>query len=78
LKTEIRTESNDNDISKKYFRESTELVRQREAAMKAESDDGNALIQKLRQQSIDNQEKNNLYVQRKTFENSQVCKMMFY
>jgi hypothetical protein len=42
--------------------------------MKADSDDGNALIQKLRQQSIDNQEKNNLYVQRKTFENSQVRK----
>jgi hypothetical protein len=45
--------------------------------MTADSDDGNALIQKLRQQSIDNQEKNNLYVQRKTFENSQVRKKCF-
>jgi hypothetical protein len=46
--------------------------------MTADSDDGNALIQKLRQQSIDNQEKNNLYVQRKTFENSQVRKKGYF
>jgi hypothetical protein len=38
-----------------------------------DNDDGNALIQKLRQQSEDNREKNDLYVARKTFEADQVC-----
>jgi hypothetical protein len=41
--------------------------------MRSDLDDGNALIQKLRQQSIDNQEKNDLYVAKKTFEADQVC-----
>lgn len=40
--------------------------------MRAESEEGNALITKLRQQSLDNKEKNELMVQRKTFENDQV------
>lgn len=72
-KTELRTESNDNDIASKYFRGSSDLIKQREAALRAESEDaGNALIQKLRQQTIDNQEKNDLYVARKTFEADQV------
>jgi hypothetical protein len=39
--------------------------------------DGNALIQKLRQQSIDNREKNELYVARKTFEADQVRCWLF-
>ena len=72
-KTELRTESNDNDIAKKYFSDPSDLIKQKEAAMRAESEDaGNTLIQKLRQQSIDNQEKNDLYVARKTFEADQV------
>jgi hypothetical protein len=72
-KTELRTESNDNDIAKKYFNDPSDLIKQKEAAMRAESEDaGNSLIQKLRQQSIDNQEKNDLYVARKTFEADQV------
>jgi len=72
-KTELRTESNDNDIAKKYFRDPSDLIKQKEASMRAGSEDaGNSLIEKLRQQSIDNQEKNDLYVARKTFEAGQV------
>jgi len=72
-KTELRTETNDNDVAKKYFRDPSDLIKQKEAAMRAESEDaGNSLIEKLRQQSIDNQEKNDLYVARKTFEADQV------
>lgn len=68
----MRTESNDNDISQKYFKQPTELIQQqRAAAMASDNVEGNALVQKLRQQSLDNAEKNNLLVQRKTFENDQ-------
>lgn len=67
----MRTETNDNDIAKKYFRDPGDLIKQKEAAMRAELDDGNALIQKLRQQSDDNKEQNELYVQQKTFQNGQ-------
>ena len=78
-KTELRTESNDNDIARKYFRDPSDLIKQREAALRAESEDaGNALIQKLRQQSLDNQEKNDLYVARKTFEADQVRYFMYF
>jgi hypothetical protein len=38
----------------------------------SDTDVGNPLIEKLRQQTIDNKEQNDLYVQRKTFENDQV------
>jgi hypothetical protein len=38
----------------------------------SDSDEGNLLIEKLRQQTADNKEKNELYVARKTFENDQV------
>ena len=73
MKKELRTEANDNDLAKKYFRDPSELIRQKEAAMRDVSDaDANALIQKLRKQSEDNREKNELYVQRKTFEADQV------
>jgi hypothetical protein len=72
LKTESRTERNDNDVAKKYFRDPSDLIKQKAATLRDDSDDGNLLIQKLRQQSIDNQEKNDLYVARKTFEADQV------
>lgn len=71
LKTEMRTDANENDVAKKYFREPSELVKMKEASMRADSDEGNALIDKLRQQSVDNKEKNDLYVERKTFEADQ-------
>jgi uncharacterized protein Smg (DUF494 family) len=70
---------NDNDISQKYFQQTNNEVAIRQQlrileASKLESDnvEGNELIQKLRQQSIDNAEQNNLIIQRKTFENDQV------
>jgi hypothetical protein len=71
LKTAVRTEENDNDLAKKYFRDPGELIKQKEMAMRSESDSGNALIERLRKQSEDNREKNELMVQRKTFENDQ-------
>jgi hypothetical protein len=76
LKTEPRTDTNDNDVSRKYFRDPSDLIKQKSSALSDGGDDGNALIQKLRQQSIDNQEKNDLYVARKTFEADQVRALM--
>ena len=70
----MRTQENDNDVAKKYFRDPAVLIQQQKSAMLQGSDDvdGNSLIQKLRQQSIDNRERNDLYVARKTFEADQV------
>lgn len=70
LQTERRTVENDNDKAQKYFKggktqQSQLLTEQR----KEES--ANELIEKLRQQSIDNKEKNDLIVAQKTFENDQ-------
>lgn len=74
LETEMRTEINDNDRAKRYFRDPKELVLQKEQVLRgSESPEGNALVEKLRQQSIDNKEKNDLYVARKTFENDQAA-----
>jgi hypothetical protein len=76
----MRTTENDNDVSKKYFRDPSTIIQQQKVAVlqksDQDSDDGNALIQKLRQQSVDNREKNDLYVARKTFEADQVCVFM--
>ena len=73
----MRTTENDNDVAKKYFRDPSTIIQQQKVAVLQKSDqdndDGNALIQKLRQQSVDNREKNDLYVARKTFEADQVC-----
>ena len=73
----MRTAENDNDVAKKYFRDPSTIVQQQKVAVLQKSDqdndDGNELIQKLRQQSEDNREKNDLYVARKTFEADQVC-----
>lgn len=72
----MRTTDNDNDVSKKYFRDPSTIIQQQKVAVlqktDQDNDDGNALIQKLRQQSVDNREKNDLYVARKTFEADQV------
>lgn len=56
----------------KYFRDPTALIKAKEEEMK-DKEEGNALIDKLKRQSEENKEKNDLYVQRKTFENDQVC-----
>jgi len=59
--------------AKKYFKDPTELIKEKEAAMRGSDNiEGNALIEKLKQQSVDNKEKNDLEVQRKTFENDEV------
>lgn len=73
LKTQARTPENDNDIALKYFKEPTDIVKQKDlAARTAEETEGNVLIQKLKQQSADNREKNDLIVQQKTFMNDKV------
>jgi hypothetical protein len=72
IESVVRTAENDNDKALKYFRDPTDLIKQKEAAMRADTDEGNALIQKLRQQTEDNREKNQLDVQTKTFLNDQV------
>lgn len=48
------------------------IKRKDEEARMAEENDGNTLIQRLRQQTEDNREKNELYVQQKTFMNDAV------
>lgn len=74
----MRTVTNDNDIANKYFQSTNEILKQQKEAtllrnqIDIQNDNNNEFIQKLKQQSLDNAEKNDLYVQRKTFENDQV------
>jgi hypothetical protein len=68
----MRTKDNDNDKAKKYFKDPSGILKENQSAMLADTDDGNLLIERLKQQSVDNKEKNDLSVQRKTFENDQV------
>lgn len=70
LKTETRTEDNENDKSQKYFRQPTELVKRKDnEARIAESTEGNALIERLKKQSEENSEKNELLVKQRTLIN---------
>jgi hypothetical protein len=71
----MRTKENDNDKAKSYFKDPSDIIKEKQAAMLEDNDDGNPLIQKLRKQSVDNKEKNDLSVERKTFENDQVRAM---
>eukprot|EP00984_Skeletonema_dohrnii_P038718 scaffold42274_cov128-Skeletonema_dohrnii-CCMP3373.AAC.1 len=74
LETTIRTVDNDNDKASKYFKDPSEKMKARQAAALAtqeEDNEGNALIQKLRKQSVDNKEKNDLIVRQKTLLNDQ-------
>ena len=73
LETTTRTEENDNDLARKYFRDPAALLKEKKSATIESSDEGNELIQRLRQRSEENKEKNDLYVQRKTFENDQAA-----
>lgn len=75
LKTEERTAENDNDKSNTYFREpSSDKSRQRiDAEIMAKESEGNSLIQKLRQQTDDNKETNELFVRQKTLINDQAA-----
>lgn len=69
-KTEERTKDNDNDRASAYFVDPGNTQKQRQDAdLMIEESKGNALIQKLRQQSDDNREKNELQVLQKTLIN---------
>jgi hypothetical protein len=70
LKTEFRTAENDNDVSEKYFRQPTALVKSKDdAARTAEVTEGNTLIERLQRQSEENREKNELLVKQRTMIN---------
>lgn len=81
LKTEERTVENDNDKATKYFRDPAESMKEKYSAYQLQkiedgettktvaSSEGNELIEKLRQQSIDNKEKNDRIVRAKTLQN---------
>lgn len=64
-----RTPENDNDKAAKYFRDP--VVKRTEVA-DTEATNANELIQKLRQQTEDNREKNELSVKTITAMNDQV------
>lgn len=81
LETTIRTVDNDNDKANKYFKDPSEKVKAKQAQMlssQEEDNEGNALIQKLRKQSEDNKEKNDLIVRQKTLLNDQVRGVITY
>jgi hypothetical protein len=77
----MRTEQNDNDKAKKYFRDPSVIIREKEAVLRGYSSDStsgdstNVLVEKLRQQTLDNKERNRLAVERRTFENDQSATM---
>lgn len=73
METTVRTADNDNDKSAKYFSAQTDVVKEKDAKMRASgSSEGSLLIEKLRQQTVDNKEKNDLLVKQKTAQNDQV------
>jgi hypothetical protein len=74
LETTIRTSENDNDKALKYFKDpSADVKRRQQQSLDTlnEASEGNVLIQKLRKQSVDNKEKNDLLVYQKTLLNDQ-------
>ena len=72
LETVTRTTDNDNDKSNTYFKAAAESKLRKDSEALAAENEASTLIQKLRQQSSDNREKNDLLVQQKTFMNDQV------
>mmetsp|Transcript_10876 Transcript_10876/g.30081 ORF Transcript_10876/g.30081 Transcript_10876/m.30081 type:complete len:243 (-) Transcript_10876:1830-2558(-) len=73
LKTEYRTEENDNDKAKKYFRDPAIKLKERNEVLLGTTPEGesNALVERLKRQSEENKEKNRLEVELRTFENDQ-------
>jgi hypothetical protein len=66
-KTEYRTEANENDKAQKYFQTPTELVKRKDRKSRtAEDTEGNVLVERLKKQSEDNFEKNELLVRQRT------------
>ena len=75
---------NDNDKATKYFKDPQDSMKQKYSAAQLQSidfgetkkvvlaSDGNELIEKLKQQSIDNKEKNDKIVRAKTLQNDMV------
>ena len=78
LATEQRTAENDNDKSLKYFQDPSEVVKRKEEKMRAQTEEGNALVEKLRRQTEENREKNELLVKQKTLMNDQVCMYTYW
>lgn len=74
LETQMRTEENDNDKSLKYFKDPSDTIKRKDAEMRdtTEVDGGNLLVEKLRRQTEENREKNELLVKQKTLMNDQV------
>ncbi len=82
--TATRTEENDNDKATKYFKDPAESLKEKYRASQLQSigdgetsklvlaSDGNELIEKLRQQSLDNKEKNDKIIRAKTLQNDMV------
>jgi hypothetical protein len=77
----LRTAENDNDKSTKYFKDPAEKLKEKYSAAQLQSidnpidtssSDGNELIEKLRQASIDNKERNDRIVRAKTLQNDLV------
>lgn len=72
LETTLRTSENDNDKALSYFKDpapALKLRRQQDIDTLNQESEGNELIQKLRRQSLDNKEKNDLTVLQKTLMN---------
>ena len=74
LEQAMRTADNDNDKALKYFKDPGAEVKARQERMLQTMEDdseGNALIQKLRKQSVENKEKNDQIVRTKTLMNDE-------
>jgi hypothetical protein len=81
----LRTAENDDDKSTKYFRDPAEKLREKYSAAQLQSidnpidtssNDGSELIERLRQASIDNKERNERIVRAKTLQNDLVSFML--
>lgn len=83
-KTETRTAENDNDKANAYFRDPGERMKEKYSAAQLQAIDngekataiapseGNELIEKLRQASLDNKDKNDRIIRAKTLQNDLV------
>lgn len=89
METTTRTVENDNDKATKYFRDPAPGMKEKYSAAQLQfidngdtkkavlASDGNELIEKLRQQSVDNKEKNDKIIRAKTLQNDMVSSPTF-
>mmetsp|Transcript_15197 Transcript_15197/g.17363 ORF Transcript_15197/g.17363 Transcript_15197/m.17363 type:complete len:287 (-) Transcript_15197:159-1019(-) len=80
-KTELRTAENDNDKATKYFKDPAASLKEKYSAAQLQSiddgeskkvimaSDGNELIERLKQQSADNKDRNDKIIRAKTLQN---------